>query len=146
MSIIIIIIYYITECKMMGGGKSSEKGRTVIQCHYIKMFLRATCYIVREIYSQVIAPSITYSRCSVLRFTKHNGTRFIHHILFHSPMKKSEDILIISSLFPTFLPRHFICSSASLVNLFSSLVYMLKKFLWLHFLQRIFVPTSPCEM
>jgi len=28
--------HHITECKMMGGGKSLEKGRTVIQCHYIK--------------------------------------------------------------------------------------------------------------
>ena len=35
---------------MMGGGKSSEKVTTVIQCHIIKIFLPATCYIVREIY------------------------------------------------------------------------------------------------
>jgi len=92
---------------MMGGGKSFEKGRTVIQCHNIKIFLHATCYIVREIYSQIIAPSINYSRCPVLRFTKHNGTRFIHHILFHYPMKISEDILIISSPLPHFLLHYF---------------------------------------
>lgn len=132
----------------MGDGKSSEKSRTVIQCHYIKILLHATCYIVREIYNQVTAPSITYSRCSVLRFTKYNETRFIYHILFHNPMKMREDIFIISSLLPPHPSFHiiFVCISASLVNLSSSLVYMLEQFLWLHFLQRIFVPTSPCEM